>query len=975
MSYSSPPAAINDEEDHFYIAPDSNDNILNQQQRVPQQPHQKSSMTNLQQMTKKQPSSASPYRDSKPTEWKQVSSYSDLDSIGTKSSTDDSDNQGPFPFMVVPKWSLWAHLPPAQRKRRRIACAVCTVITGIFLMACAIGIPIMVLIVIPGWITQAFSNTGTPTYNIENVTAIGFVDPNSTFTNGGFFASPAVGAFDLGVFFTETGYKVPLNIPLTLIGPSWWSLSISKTYLDTPSRANPDDTNWVSALDFYVPEDLHIYDNLLHFFSGRVNFRVPAQTGVANKRQYFKLWPLGASIVNGLVECFMTGNAYAVPKILLSDTSNFHLGFLPVNHVYLGYVYDFGKTLVNGGLTLPAILDSLANPSSSTGSSVASGLNFTLTNVQTFTSNTTIASAQIDIRVPTKLPVNLNVTNLTARVNVSSAALAYIKIDSLVLTAGSDVVTINGEINTAFGTTPSGDLVNVLEHLINTVGNWGPEDYLGLDAITLAPGKVDHSWLDEVLNLIVLKVPLEPIYNSVVLPLLNSTLGGTSGSGRGSTLIPGPIGSSGGSGGPGSTSGSGSTGGSAGSGGISIGNVNVGNGLGGITDQLSGAIANATFHLDALTFDQFVDNEASTNSVGGINMGAKLSVSGFNLPLPSSLQIKINAPTTVSLSADRSFVDTPSSASNAGNFVPFLDFTISDPIILQNNVLTASQSRSTFRFPVFPGQSPNKVTPLTDAVVAGLVQCFNLGTANSVPKLRISTNVGFSLGLLQIPAFPFKYDIDVGPLLVKNGLTIPALLPPPPPSNAKMSTSVTSFASNTAPLSLPGGIQLSIQNIQALSSSNDLVKADFVFDLTKAPSFVSLLLANVHARLAISDATLAYFNVDKITSQAGSSQISFTADVAAPWSAPGSSVSKIIYALGELVMQPTSTWTVILDQLSALDGNGKTHAWLEEILGQVQIRLPWSLVYADAIGPFIQNLLSSVLGGKGKSAMAANVQN
>ena len=84
----------------------------------------------------------------------------------------------------------------------------------------------------------------------------------------------------------------------------------------------------------------------------------------------------------------------------------------------------------------------------------------------------------------------------------------------------------------------------------------------------------------------------------------------------------------------------------------------------------------------------------------------------------------------------------------------------------------------------------------------------------------------------------------------------------------------------------------------------------------------------------------------------------------APWgqSATGSPWQSIQDALS-LLNTRVSDWVVELDGFKAVDGSGVSHAWLNDVLGVLSIRVPWRLMFSTAVEPFLKKLLHGVLGG------------
>ncbi|KAI8852074.1 hypothetical protein BC829DRAFT_92265 [Chytridium lagenaria] len=273
---------------------------------------------------------------------------------------------------------------PLIRRRRKKAMIFCTVCAGIALIIFAIVFPIMVLILIPRWITEAFSTpSSTSTTSIEYLSPLRLLDPtlhadlllsrfapitpkthgsSSTGANSSAYVNGVVGGFELATRTYQTGYNIPMGLPLTAMGRTVWSLSIPKGFVEkasvdtSVSQKTVADGDWRSFADFVIPEDVPIKGGKLTIESNLVTFRVPAYTGAPlPQRLQGRSWPLGISLIEGVLRCFATGDPNAAPKVRLSsDKVNFILGAtsLPIRNVDLFYNYDVGKLLVDAGMNL-----------------------------------------------------------------------------------------------------------------------------------------------------------------------------------------------------------------------------------------------------------------------------------------------------------------------------------------------------------------------------------------------------------------------------------------------------------------------------------------------------------------------------------------------------------------------------------------------------------------------------------------------
>ncbi|KAJ3111490.1 hypothetical protein HDU96_005664 [Phlyctochytrium bullatum] len=445
-----------------------------------------------------------------------------------------------------------------RRRRVRFWKACCLIYLGVSLLAFAILFPVLQLLVIPAWISAAFSNpNSSSTTSLERLSLLRFLDasrdadllasrfpsqtaaylntPATASTTGANVTTAkngAVGGFEIGLVLSQNNYNVPLNIPLTAKGTTWWGLSVPSAYVQNADPAaaaaaaaaagkvgkgaykelwgvglgggGEEDGRWKSFAQFVIPEDVPIRDKKLMVNSDLVTFRVPVYTGNPLP-DYLRgqTWPLGRSLIQGILRCFLTGNPAAAPPVRLwSNAVTFGLGAtnLPIRNVDLWYDYEVGKLLVDAGFTLPYLLNSTAaalskpvnTPSSSTTAAAGSTFAVKFRNLTYLTDKTALLDADMDLTLPFESPVSANFKNLQLRLNVSTSALATGYVRSLEATAGSRLVKVSVSVRTAWNVSPPKDVVEKLVALLSTSADkWGPEWYVSIDGVKLGSQKGD----------------------------------------------------------------------------------------------------------------------------------------------------------------------------------------------------------------------------------------------------------------------------------------------------------------------------------------------------------------------------------------------------------------------------------------------------------------------------------------------------
>jgi hypothetical protein len=65
--------------------------------------------------------------------------------------------------------------------------------------------------------------------------------------------------------------------------------------------------------------------------------------------------------------------------------------------------------------------------------------------------------------------------------------------------------------------------------------------------------------------------------------------------------------------------------------------------------------------------------------------------------------------------------------------------------------------------------------------------------------------------------------------------------------------------------------------------------------------------------------------------------------------------------VANLLNTPVKTWRLKLDSLNVMDGNGVAHAWLNDVLGALEVDLGVGELFSDEIEGFLVNTVRSVI--------------
>jgi hypothetical protein len=353
-------------------------------------------------------------------------------------------------------------------------------------------------------------------------------------------------------------------------------------------------------------------------------------------------------------------------------------------------------------------------------------------------------------------------------------------------------------------------------------------------------------------------------------------------------------------------------------------------------------------------------------SIGGIDIDTSISVHGFNVALPDfakDITAQLQAPSVWSLSISRSFGTRGSKANGASNdkdWFPMAQIQLPDNIKLTTSSLVFKEPLIKLRFPKFdePSQLPAKF-PLGVAFVHGLADCITKGDPSAVPIVRLSSSATFILGKMPIPNIPLSLSLDIGSFLIDNGLycLFPLsfycflMLINLGYTLVKMKSGGPSTLLDT----LKKGTAIS--NIKLLDSSSEFFSADITVNLAH-PAPVDFSLTQVKIRLSLSSVTIAYIAVDHLKISLGSKTLGATGRFLAPWSEGAEPDFAFWRSLAAVFINGVNNgdMKVKLDMLTAVDGNGKSHDWLNEILEVFQFEVS----VGDVVSSLFQKVMDTI---------------
>ncbi|KAJ3219442.1 hypothetical protein HDU67_001273 [Dinochytrium kinnereticum] len=427
-----------------------------------------------------------------------------------------------------------------RHRLRNPWCRACLFALIFFVVSTAIITPIMFKILIPKLISDGFSaGTGMSTrmftmtrlsllqiLNEEIPQPASEISTNMAHVSNMSSISRAGGAdFDIGMW--NTGYEVPLGIPVSVLGPSTWTMSIARDYA-TSSGKSPmyppidvskvEDGGWFPVSIVYLPGNLDIQSGNLTISMDRAQLRVPqgppptsaqALEAFPSSGERGKVFPLGISFVRGVCRCVMSGDSRDVPRVLIEAKPDFKIGPLLFPGISVSRVFDIGRLMVDSGFTF--------THSKSTASSGAEdlGVTMTVTNLTSAEKNVIMAGVSLQLKEPS--PFDMTFRNLFLRLNISTTPIATITIPEISSRLGDKNINFSlifrpippSARNTTSSNNstilPSNTLLTTFSTLLFTPSSdW----VLGIDSVTILNERgFRDEWVAELLDEVWLQFP------------------------------------------------------------------------------------------------------------------------------------------------------------------------------------------------------------------------------------------------------------------------------------------------------------------------------------------------------------------------------------------------------------------------------------------------------------------------------------
>ncbi|KAJ3098062.1 hypothetical protein HDU96_000158 [Phlyctochytrium bullatum] len=439
-------------------------------------------------------------------------------------------HEGALPPEAIPKRPCFS-----RRMQWCIGILVAMVVSS------AVLTPLMFKVIIPKLISEGFSQgTGMSTrpFTITNLRLAGIggvvVPPNYTMpsTNMAYDdpdSFPRSGGAEFDISMWNTGYQVPLNFPVSVMGPSQWTMSVARGFAQPSGRGmryppedwgKVDENGWWPIAMVRLPENLDIVGGNLSMRLVGGKLRLPLGPPPASQQALMgslvgeegTLVPLGKAFVKGVCKCMMSGDAGEVPKILIESRPDFKVGPFTFPAVPVSRAFDVGKILIDSGLSLKS------GSGSKAGSDL--GMNLSVSDLSNPQADTYTAGITLSLKSPS--PFTMAFENITMRLNISTTPLAMISIPSFKSTYGDKTISFQvalkriapqapappkGSVNNA--TSSTGNLIQTFSTLLFTPS----EDWVvGIDSVGVKmEGGVTSRWVQELADEIWVQFPFSAL--------------------------------------------------------------------------------------------------------------------------------------------------------------------------------------------------------------------------------------------------------------------------------------------------------------------------------------------------------------------------------------------------------------------------------------------------------------------------------
>ncbi|KAJ3191681.1 dolichyl-P-Man:Man(5)GlcNAc(2)-PP-dolichol alpha-1,3-mannosyltransferase [Irineochytrium annulatum] len=379
--------------------------------------------------------------------------------------------------------------PTAKPRRFSSRCRIytCIAVLVVFVILPLISLPLVIKFYLPYAIANAFqapaaggATLAIPFFGVDAVYDSG---PDELAGNPGM-----VGA----MVMRGNGYAIPFNTPVTVSQAIWaFDITTAKGFVLKDAASNATN-GWFPMISIDLPGiDIH---------NGGLS------TWVVENRTAIKVENLAVAKAFASAFCsfLMTGDASEMPSVRLSSVPSFNIGPFWVPNVSLQRLIDIGTTLYDAGITFKPG----SNP---TAPILAPNFNITLGDSDPLSTHTLHANLTFFMTPSTPNPLTIFVTNLTARVNLSSTPIFTIRVPHFATHRGDTTIDLQLQLTAA---SPSASQVmSVLAGLVAPMESW----VLGLDDVSLDGiggddgGSGDGAgvdWVKELLSVVWVQLPV-----------------------------------------------------------------------------------------------------------------------------------------------------------------------------------------------------------------------------------------------------------------------------------------------------------------------------------------------------------------------------------------------------------------------------------------------------------------------------------
>ncbi|KAJ3315725.1 hypothetical protein HDU76_002144 [Blyttiomyces sp. JEL0837] len=333
---------------------------------------------------------------------------------------------------------------------RTLCGKICLSTCLIILLLHIILLPILIKIIIPQMIQHHFANDKETTvpllvqkFTIKSIYS-------STTTNN----NDIVGGLTSSLSFSQQGYQIPFNIPISIKGPTTWRYSIDSKWVRDIANFSlervPEASisgDWISLALFDLDNDILVRDGGVLIDMENAGVRIPNTRfiggggdddgGIVGFSGRNSVVPIARAFVNGSLRCFMNGEKVWAPRIRLDSVVDVLIGgVLKITSVKLEKVYEFGNIIVDSG-------SSMNNPHPKTITDL--GMHLSITKVKSLQSSATDLTALLNLTLPKQLypnnsPFIFSTKGFSFRVGISGSSVLEVSVPKFDARSGDEAL-------------------------------------------------------------------------------------------------------------------------------------------------------------------------------------------------------------------------------------------------------------------------------------------------------------------------------------------------------------------------------------------------------------------------------------------------------------------------------------------------------------------------------------------------------